>query len=259
MALQTLSRLTSQRLTTLREHLKHWPSTTPLTPLILSRWGLGHDAQLIIEALKDTPDAAWVPIIDLLLNERQQAAQDPPVFVWTGPGPQHSHARKTSVLLDSMFAEATDSVLLAGFSFTNGDKIFKKLHERMVSHNVAATFYVNIDKPKGQVLGWPQIQSAVDTFRKTNWPFGDPLPDFYVDRRVTIDHGIVSLHAKCVVVDRRQTLLTSANFTYSGQHKNIEAGTLIKDAAFASTVIAQFKMATQAQHFIRVRLSSKAH
>ena len=37
-----------------------------------------------------------------------------------------------------------------------------------------------------------------------------------------------SLHAKCVVVDRSTALVTSANFTEAAQHRNIEAGLLIR-------------------------------
>jgi phosphatidylserine/phosphatidylglycerophosphate/cardiolipin synthase-like enzyme len=41
------------------------------------------------------------------------------------------------------------------------------------------------------------------------------------------------LHAKCIVVDHEQALITSANFTNRGQTRNIEVGVLIRDALFA--------------------------
>jgi phosphatidylserine/phosphatidylglycerophosphate/cardiolipin synthase-like enzyme len=51
----------------------------------------------------------------------------------------------------------------------------------------------------------------------------------------------VSLHAKCVVTDERCTLVTSANFTSRGQHRNIEAGVLIEDAPFAKRFLAHWR------------------
>jgi len=52
---------------------------------------------------------------------------------------------------------------------------------------------------------------------------------------------VESLHAKCVVVDARITLIGSANFTDRGQTRNIEVGVLIDDAAFARQVALQWQ------------------
>ena len=42
------------------------------------------------------------------------------------------------------------------------------------------------------------------------------------------------MHAKCVIVDGRWTLITSANFTTRGHNRNIEAGVLIDSPSFAT-------------------------
>lgn len=38
-----------------------------------------------------------------------------------------------------------------------------------------------------------------------------------------------SLHAKCIIVDQRIALITSANFTAAAQHRNIEVGVKVQD------------------------------
>lgn len=48
------------------------------------------------------------------------------------------------------------------------------------------------------------------------------------------------MHAKCVIVDDREVLITSANFTGRAQHDNIELGVLIRDAEFAARVSGQW-------------------
>ncbi|RYG32860.1 MAG: phospholipase, partial [Burkholderiales bacterium] len=49
-----------------------------------------------------------------------------------------------------------------------------------------------------------------------------------------------SLHAKCLVVDGARALVTSANFTRSGQARNIELGVVVHDADFATQVLTQW-------------------
>lgn len=43
------------------------------------------------------------------------------------------------------------------------------------------------------------------------------------------------------MIDGRHTLITSANFTFSGQERNIELGVLIDDPAFADRVFEQWR------------------
>ena len=75
-------------------------------------------------------------------------------------------------------------------------------------------------------------QERAQAFFKDNWPFGDPKPRLYFDPR-TVDSERTLLHAKCIVIDDRKSLVTSANFTYHGQSRNIECGVLIEDEAFS--------------------------
>jgi phosphatidylserine/phosphatidylglycerophosphate/cardiolipin synthase-like enzyme len=51
---------------------------------------------------------------------------------------------------------------------------------------------------------------------------------------------VSTMHAKCVIVDDCEVLITSANFTGRAQHDNIELGVLIRDAEFAAWVSGQW-------------------
>ena len=72
------------------------------------------------------------------------------------------------------------------------------------------------------------------------WPFPGPRPSVYFDPRTAGTANIISLHAKCVVIDHALTLITSANFTDRGQNRNFEAGVAIEDRAFATTLERQW-------------------
>ena len=70
------------------------------------------------------------------------------------------------------------------------------------------------------------------------------LPELYYDPR-SLDLEAVkrsSLHAKCIVVDRRVALVTSANFTEAAQERNIEVGVLIRSRAFAEQLAEHFEV-----------------
>jgi phosphatidylserine/phosphatidylglycerophosphate/cardiolipin synthase-like enzyme len=56
------------------------------------------------------------------------------------------------------------------------------------------------------------------------WPTGVPRPRVYQDRERSSSAPYASMHAKCLLVDGHDLLITSANFTFHGLHGNIEIG-----------------------------------
>jgi phosphatidylserine/phosphatidylglycerophosphate/cardiolipin synthase-like enzyme len=43
-------------------------------------------------------------------------------------------------------------------------------------------------------------------------------------------------HAKFVIIDHEMLLLTSANFSFSAENRNVEFGLLVRDSALAASV-----------------------
>lgn len=77
-------------------------------------------------------------------------------------------------------------------------------------------------------------------FFADSWPWRDVMPRVYYDTRADAANASSSMHAKCVIVDDREVLITSANFTDRAQHDNVELGVLIRDAEFAARVSGQW-------------------
>ena len=75
-----------------------------------------------------------------------------------------------------------------------------------------------------------------------------------VDERPGALHRLprACLHAKVIVRDDVQTLITSANLTEAAQERNVEAGVLIGDAAFARGVVGQFDRLVAAEVLVEV-------
>jgi hypothetical protein len=60
-------------------------------------------------------------------------------------------------------------------------------------------------------------------------------------------------YTKCIVVDERRALVTSANFTKRAQTRNIEVGVLIEDEHFARALVHQWRSAAEAGVFVAVK------
>lgn len=161
-------------------------------------------------------------------------------LVWTGPEPLVSTARDTAVVVRELFAKARQSVIVGGYAFDAGADIFRPLFEAMRDRGVVASVFLHIEDQPG-VSPDAVAHAAVADFFARNWPFGPPRPTVYYDPRTLAPHSRVSLHAKCVAVDDRWALVTSANFTDRGQTRNIEAGVLVEDRAFATALAAQWR------------------
>lgn len=50
------------------------------------------------------------------------------------------------------------------------------------------------------------------------------------------DDKMAALHAKVISVDKKETLITSANLSYHGQEGNLELGTFIESSAVAKQI-----------------------
>lgn len=62
------------------------------------------------------------------------------------------------------------------------------------------------------------------------WPSHTPSPRIFRDRERVDGASYASMHAKCLLVDASDLLVTSANFTFHGLHGNIEIGVRLRGA-----------------------------
>jgi phosphatidylserine/phosphatidylglycerophosphate/cardiolipin synthase-like enzyme len=110
---------------------------------------------------------------------------------------------------------------------------------------VDVEFFIHIDGS-----GQNEQMSTANFFTYT-WPWRDVRPRLYYDTRADDAEESSTMHAKCVVVDDREVLITSANFTGRAQRMNVELGVHIVDRAFASRVSAQWRSLVNDHYFRR--------
>ncbi len=141
--------------------------------------------------------------------------------VQTGPsGLRGNRTRSTRAVLTEIVRAAHASLLFVGYSVTTdlnrrgANYLVLDEFVRAARRGVAVTFIVHGD---------PRNRSAL----LEAWPSTLPRPPVFT-RPVTSDDEKASLHAKLVVADRTDALVTSANLTYHGLEANLELGVRIQ-------------------------------
>jgi len=245
---RALSDLATPDLEALLEAVEKGVLTCPPTGAGLSSRGLGERAGRLLEVLGGLDQAAVAVAVRVALAERAHRSPPRLDLVWTGPEVTTSPTRDTAIVVKELFEQAQEAVIVAGFRFDHGEELLRPLHVAMKDRSVSAMFFLDIDGEAATAAGADAFATKkIDEFFVENWPFGQPRPDVYYDPRTAMPGPPwASLHAKCVVVDERVTLIGSANFTARGQSRNIEAGVLIEDAGFARRVAGQWRSLIEA-------------
>jgi phosphatidylserine/phosphatidylglycerophosphate/cardiolipin synthase-like enzyme len=237
----TLTALSSAELRVLRDKIASGALGLPVTQAGLQAAGLG-DRGWLVDVLAPFNQASAVTVLDLVDAERRRGDRIGLDLVWTGPEAAASTARDTAVVMRSMFAQARDRVLVAGYAFDTGGALFEPLHRAMLERGVRVQMFLNIPRARKGTECDQHARAFLQQHLMKNWPWQDvAYPEFYFDPRTAQQDSVESLHAKCVVVDNHLALIGSANFTDRGQTRNIEIGVLVDDADFGTEVTAQWQ------------------
>ena len=148
-------------------------------------------------------------------------------------------ARDTGVVMRQLFGKALRRVVAVGFAVHQGKSVFKTLADRLDNDDsFEATLCIDIRRQRGDTsLDREIVQRFATEFVRDEWS-GNRLPLVYYDPRSLELTGRTasSMHAKCVVIDGREALVTSANFTEAAQERNIELGLLVDSHAIACRI-----------------------
>lgn len=137
--------------------------------------------------------------------------------VWTMPGNEATVGHLTGEF-HRLVQTARQSVTCATYNFEPTSQMWTVLREASEQPGVAVTVYVDGDKADAN-----KVKSQ--------------LPRATLYRSAVLPGGrqVVS-HAKFIVIDHALLLLTSANFSFSAENRNVEFGLRIHDPALAESV-----------------------
>lgn len=249
-----LSSVPDSTLELLREGLVTKRLRTPVTRAGLLDLGIGHQLEAIEAALSGHSTLACLTVLDVAAAERDMVRRPAPELVWSGPERTNATARDTAVVLRELFETAERHVVLAGYDFTQGSSLLEPLWVAMRDRGVDVHFFVHIRQPDFAppdevAYGDEKVRELMASI----WPFGIPMPHAYYDTRACKPRPWFNMHAKCVVVDGKVALITSANFTKRAQEQNTECGVLIHDPMFAHHLARQWMGLIEAGLVLRAR------
>lgn len=177
-------------------------------------WG-GAEAESLISRLQLLGYADPARVMRLCLqalrvqhNELEPRLLDAEL-VATLPAEVPGIARPTSQVLIEMLRRPTAEVILLGYEVSD-DGLMQLLSSAAAA---GADIIAICDRERGAA------RRIVE-----RWPTGIRRPRVFQDRSRPDGARYASMHAKCLLVDGRDLLITSANFTFHGLHGNIEIG-----------------------------------
>lgn len=182
-----------------------------------SRAKLFRDAVVLAKA-----DAHLLPMLVRYGRECHDRARNlgPEVEVaWTHPGHNLPPLRTSGAMARDVIDSAHKTLLVVGYSVTVDADLAGlaaqtiRAMARAAARGVVVTPILHRDPRNRSALlrGWPQGQRKPTIF---TWP-------------EQADDKMASLHAKTLVADANNALVTSANLTYHGYEANIEMGVRI--------------------------------
>lgn len=210
-------------------------------------------AQFVAEVtacLHSAGASGWSPgqlsqLIQTILDSRSEQDDIEQLFdlVLSGPEVQNVPTRSTLAVMEDLLANCEDEVTLVGYAIHNGKHIFQQLSKRMAEvPDLDVWFCLNIIRSHNDTsLASQVVRRFEQEFRAQHWPW-EPVPQvyYYPDALTLEGHKRASLHAKCVIVDRKTALITSANFTEAALERNIEAGVIINYQPFVTRLATYF-------------------
>lgn len=185
-------------------------------------------------------------LVEAIIKAREDAPTPASLFelVLSGPDVPGIPTADTAALTHTLIEEATTEVLLVSYAIHNGQRLFERLAAKVAAlPSLRVVFILDISRKYTDTsLSSEIVQRFTNEFQTHHWPWR-PLPELFYDPRSLSEQREQrsSLHAKCVIVDRRVALVTSANFTEAARQRNIEAGVVVRYAPFVERLSGYFE------------------
>ncbi len=154
-------------------------------------------------------------VIEASKNEKAKAE-----LIVTAPPSFSLQTKATKIVVKNMLENAVSSILITGYSLSEYfndmiDCIIRKSQE-----GIYVRFYVNN----------ADAQTNIDKLLRYKGKF------LKIYNYAKQNDKMSALHAKVITIDKRETLITSANLSFHGQEGNIELGTHVISEQIAKQV-----------------------
>ncbi|MDA7859170.1 DISARM system phospholipase D-like protein DrmC [bacterium] len=165
--------------------------------------------------------------------------------VWTGPDVSGSELRRTEAVVNEILASAEKELLIVGYWLVTSTEHIRELLDLLIEKSRSGV-RVRFIFDSGEKSSGPDNFSALDE----RWPADLPGAKREVYRwnstltQATSNSGFTydrKLHAKVIVSDHSDALVTSANLTKAGFQENLEMGLRIQ-GDMAGAIVRHFDL-----------------
>jgi hypothetical protein len=198
---------------------------------LLSSWGAAPDG-LSTSTLASCLEAAWA------MGKRVREKYPPPSAVWTGPEVSTSELRRTASVVSEIVAGAASEVLVVGYWLVASGTDMKELVGQLRAKANAGVQVRFIFDREAKAYGPDNFVALANL-----WPASPTSPQrglFTWSPKITDDSAPPKLHAKVIIADRYDGLVTSANLTKAGFASNLEMGVRVQGRA-AKAIVHHFE------------------
>ncbi len=181
----------------------------------------GSDAIHVEQILKKFKSVDTLIVALTLLNEIKYfktTTSKSTKLVCTTP---YDESNETERVLNELFYKAKKSITIIGYIMTDGDRIteiFEMIKKNPQVKKLDIKFIFNTaEAPQKLGKKYPSVKETI----RSNWEKDIPFPKIY-----SYKEKDGSLHAKSVIIDSNEILITSANMSERAMERNIEIGIL---------------------------------
>jgi phosphatidylserine/phosphatidylglycerophosphate/cardiolipin synthase-like enzyme len=149
--------------------------------------------------------------IDLIseIQKLQQTNQESNSLVWTSPFVFNESADNTETTLLDMINSAKKSITIVGYTIEKDTKEIFTALENAANHGISVKLLFDNAEKFAELV-------------ESMWDNKGTLPQMYSYKPNDLKKS--SLHAKIMIIDDRELLITSANLTGRGITRNVEIG-----------------------------------
>ncbi|MEU4433484.1 DISARM system phospholipase D-like protein DrmC [Nocardia rhamnosiphila] len=184
------------------------------------------EVRTLLDALADRQQAVLV----LRAIAGARAARTSVEPLWTLPGALAGSGRLTSQVTH-LVDGARQSVVCSTFNFQRSSGLWEALRRAAHRPGLSVRVYLDARAADRRPASWTPTTAQVAAH----------LHPARVLRTKTFDGGYVRNHAKFLVIDHRFLLVTSANFSRSAEHENVEFGLYLDNSNLAEAVERQLR------------------
>jgi len=143
-------------------------------------------------------------------------------IAWTGPATEAVPVRRVDQVLYDLIESAGKEILLVTYAAYKANHALTALR-RASERGVVVKLVIELARERGGKLsfdGLSAIKEAIPASKIFYWP--------PARRKLASPDALGSMHAKCLVADRKRAMISSANLTNSALEANMELGLVVE-------------------------------